>query len=735
MSVEHSSPTIIRLPYGNYEEKDFKAALNEAIEDLPVNARVSNSEFDNALLYILGYPTVYIVYSGKENRHSSKNEYTVYVGETNDIRHRTFEHLKIDSRKRDDWRAIAEAVDEDADAFWQYVISHPMFNKSLTLDVENRLMHYLSSTDCVKKLNNRRTNAQGRYYTSDQFDGIFSKIWLGLHRDDPDLFPAEEIIRDSSLFKASPFHQLGASQVDAEEAILARLDALFPASQSGPSYVGNPKLIFVQGAAGTGKTVLLSHLFYRIATEIGIQGDTYSEDEEHSTSNSSRGSELSAYILVNHKEQVHVYNQIALKLGLQKKSNEVVMLPSQFINRFSETNDHGRGIPDKPHGVADIVLIDEAHLLTTQGTQGYSGKNQLYDILRRARVVIAVFDPEQILQARQQWRSSVLRRLFPSNELTDNSVRNAGTISDFDSVELGEEDGLPSISVDVAHIRLEKQFRMAASEGIIQWIDRFAAGEGIGPIPRDQGERSPDGTLIRQPYEIRVFDSPVELCRAIESKAQLPAGGWNGSGLSRVLATYDWKYSSTKNDDDPQGLWNVAMHCDSAGHWQMGLAENDNEGYIPGNTDSRRFCRPWNYQLTDSAPKSIDKDLAWAEKPYTINEIGSTFTIQGFDLNYAGVIIGPSVKYRDGKIVFDYHASKNYLATNKRKDLDGDYTEQNLQHELNVLLKRGVHGLYLFAVDEELQRRLKACSMAMRCGEMRSREVVSKTTYGYDSFI
>lgn len=710
MSIELSNPIIIKLPYGNYEEADFEVAVNKVVQRRPMHAHVDRSELQNAMLYVLSYPTVYIVYADKWNRHSNKNEYTVYVGETNDIRHRTIEHLKLDSKKRDDWQAIAEATGKNASAFQQYVISHPMFNKSLTLDVENRLMHYMSSTDCVKKLNNRRTNAQGKYYTSNQFDSIFSKIWLGLHQDDPDLFPAEEIIRDSALFKASPFHRLSSNQVEAEESILAQLDTLLSIDQLESAGAGNPKLIFVQGAAGTGKTVLLSHLFYRIATEIGIQGGTYSENEDHPMMSSSQGSELRTYILVNHKEQVHVYNQIALKLGLQKKPNEVVMLPSQFINRFSETNEHGRGIPDQPRGVADIVLIDEAHLLATQGTQGYSGKNQLYDILHRARIVIAVFDPEQILQARQQWRSSVLMRLFPCAELTDGNACNIGTISNFDTVELGEEDGLPSISVDVAHIRLEQQFRIAASTGIVQWIDRFAAGEGIGSIPCDQVERGPDGEPIRLPYDIRVFDSPVDLFDAIAKKAQLPAGGWNGSGLSRVLATYDWKYSSSKNEDDPQGYWNVAMHCDYAGHWHMGLAEDDNKGYIPGEMDSHRFCKPWNYQLPDSGSKTIDKDLAWAEKDYTIDEIGSTFTIQGFDLNYAGVIIGPSVKYRDGKIVFDDSASRNYLATNKRKDLDNDYTEQNLQHELNVLLKRGVHGLYLFAVDEELQHRLKECS-------------------------
>ncbi len=33
----------------------------------------------------------------------------------------------------------------------------------------------------------------------------------------------------------------------------------------------------------------------------------------------------SAYILVNHDEQLRVYNQIATKLGLQKCDNEVVL--------------------------------------------------------------------------------------------------------------------------------------------------------------------------------------------------------------------------------------------------------------------------------------------------------------------------------------------------------------------------------------------------------------------------
>ena len=77
-------------------------------------------------------------------------------------------------------------------------------------------------------------------------------------------------------------------------------------------------------------------------------------------------------------------------------------------------------------------------------------------------------------------------------------------------------------------------------------------------------------------------------------------------------------------------------------------------------------------------------------------------------MNYAGVIIGPSVKYRDGKIIFDRTASKNKKATQQRTLKDGKryLSDTLLKNELNVLLTRGVNGLYLYAVDEALQEKL-----------------------------
>ena len=73
------------------------------------------------------------------------------------------------------------------------------------------------------------------------------------------------------------------------------------------------------------------------------------------------------------------------------------------------------------------------------------------------------------------------------------------------------------------------------------------------------------------------------------------------------------------------------------------------------------------------------------------------------------MIIGPSVKYRNGKIIFDSSKSKNKKAIYKRQIKDGskiDVSEFLLKNELNVLLTRGVNGLYIYAVDEELRNAL-----------------------------
>lgn len=125
-----------------------------------------------------------------------------------------------------------------------------------------------------------------------------------------------------------------------------------------------------------------------------------------------------------------------------------------------------------------------------------------------------------------------------------------------------------------------------------------------------------------------------------------------------------------------------------------------------------KWHKPWNRELESELTrkeKRAIKGLAWAEQPQTINEVGSTFTIQGFDLNYAGVILGPSVKYRNGKVIFDPSESCNEKAIRNRTLSDGTkqkFGEILIQHEVRVLMTRGVNGMYIYACDPELQKAL-----------------------------
>lgn len=646
--------------------------------------------------YLYSYPVVYVVYCkelgqdrGNRAGDAETPSYAVYVGETNDIVSRSRQHLTTDAKNRDDWKAFALRIEKDKHSVKQFVIGHSHFNKSLTLDIENRMMQYLLGVDAVKQVNNRRANAQGLYYTHDELDRIFSAAWLELHRKNPVLFPSEAVIRDSAIFKASPFHQLTREQDVAEDRIIQAIDdARQSILQNGITDGEFGRLILVQGAAGTGKTVLISHLFNRLA-QLVIEDGVVDGDADD-IMKFGPDVEQDVVMLVRHNEQRHVYNQIAKKLGIQKSSDERVMKPSSFINKRSEKNPNSNRsdvtLPSRHIGVA---LVDEAHLLLTQGDQGYSGKNMLLDIMRRAAVTIAVFDPDQILQTAQRWEPDDLRALLDNH--------NEGMYS---SVQLSS-----GVSIKRTSICLHGQFRIVASKEIVAWIEDFAAGKGIGPIALDSGEYA-DGELVRAPYEIKVFDSPVELFCAIKEKAESE----NSKGLSRVVATYDWPYKQNReNEDSKDALWNVELHKDASGSWAMGLAPDDPTGFVRDSedSDSDRFCHPWNYQLVPLGGSELEQETAWAEKPETIYEIGSTYTIQGFDLNYVGVIIGPSVTYRDGRIVFDPSASENGKAKMRRGGVV-DYSTENLCNELNVLLKRGVHGLYLFAVDKQLQEALLA---------------------------
>ena len=164
---------------------------------------------------------------------------------------------------------------------------------------------YSCGSSCSKAVYRSRRAEKRAEWTS-----CFNGTWGKLHRADPQLFPAEKAILNSAIFKASPFHRLGDDQLKAEQLVLNRVQDIL----ATPAEVGCPHLMLIEGAAGTGKTVLISHLFLQISM-LDTLADPLGERKTPS-----------AELIVNHREQLTVYNSIMRRLGLQRRDDKVVSM-------------------------------------------------------------------------------------------------------------------------------------------------------------------------------------------------------------------------------------------------------------------------------------------------------------------------------------------------------------------------------------------------------------------------
>lgn len=165
-------------------------------------------------------------------------------------------------------------------------------------------------------------------------------------------------------------------------------------------------------------------------------------------------------------------------------------------------------------------------------------------------------------------------------------------------------------------------------------------------------------------YEVGLVDSPrklLELIRAREAE----------HGLSRIVAGYAWPWKSKKDK--------TAMDIDLGEGVQL----------------------PWNRAVVD-----------WVNSPTALEEAGSIHTIQGYDLNYAGVIIGEDLRYdsEKGELFIDrdsYHDSfgKQNITVRNRPTTD-ELLKSLITNIYAVLMTRGIHGTFIHVVDPGLRKYL-----------------------------
>lgn len=213
-------------------------------------------------------------------------------------------------------------------------------------------------------------------------------------------------------------------------------------------------------------------------------------------------------------------------------------------------------------------------------------------------------------------------------------------------------------SIKPADIRPEDFKKLSAKEYKLNSQMRVEAGEEYIKFIEDFFDlKIPQHTTFSN-YDFRIFYNAEEMVNQIKEKDK-------NHKLARVVAGYAWPW-----------------------HTAHGTRDYDIE--IGG------LKLIWNSTTQD-----------WVNSPNAINEVGCIHTVQGYDLNYVGVIIGPEFSYDVKSKKFKVDREK-YFDTNGRNGItDPNELERYIINIYKTLLTRGIKGTYVYVADENLRNYLK----------------------------
>lgn len=92
----------------------------------------------------------------------------------------------------------------------------------------------------------------------------------------------------------------------------------------------------------------------------------------------------------------------------------------------------------------------------------------------------------------------------------------------------------------------------------------------------------------------------------------------------------------------------------------------------------------------------------WVHSENAINEVGCIHSIQGYDLNYAFIILGNEIGYDPDEKNIIIH-SENYYDQNGKRTAEYEELKEYIQHIYYVLMTRGIRGTYLYVCDSNLR--------------------------------
>lgn len=204
-------------------------------------------------------------------------------------------------------------------------------------------------------------------------------------------------------------------------------------------------------------------------------------------------------------------------------------------------------------------------------------------------------------------------------------------------------------------LELGSQFRCSGSDGYLAWLDDALQIRETANTKLDIAE-----------YDFQVIESPTRLKEIIFEKNK-------EKNKARLVAGYCWDWISKKD----KSLMDIK------------IPEYD-------------FAMRWNL--------ASDGNL-WILAPESVNEVGCIHTCQGLEMDYVGVIVGPDLIVRDGRVLTnpDKRARtdaslKGYKSALK---IDEDAADKKadaiIKNTYRTLMTRGMKGCYVYFTDKETE--------------------------------
>ncbi|MEW2475981.1 DUF2075 domain-containing protein [Micromonospora gifhornensis] len=285
----------------------------------------------------------------------------------------------------------------------------------------------------------------------------------------------------------------------------------------------------------------------------------------------------------------------------------------------------------------EVLLCDEAHRIRETSVNRYTPK---------ARRDVARLQLDELISTAR----------VPVFLLDEHQVVKPGELGNVDVISAHAE----KLGLEIEVVSLHDQFRCGGSEAYEEWVLKLLGIEDGGP-----SVWAGDGR-----FDLRLADSPEELELFLRARQGQVGNAGESGQTARMSAGYCWPWSDPRSD-----------------------------GTLVPDVVIGEWARPWNVK-SDRSVGDAPGSAFWATDPNGFGQVGCVYTAQGFEYDWSGVIIGPDLLARDGRLITRRDESKD-PAFRSRKSVSDEEADRLIRNTYKVLLTRGMRGTIIYSTDPE----------------------------------